>query len=109
MIHIVKGLLPGSKEYFIFREDNTEVNIDVTGGHIKSNAILRPEERKYINEFILMKKSFESPQDEELEAIHNLAEQGMGDYEISKKLNLSFTHVVNTTTEFWRKRMSVNK
>ena len=64
MIHIVNGL-HDHNEYFIFREDNKEVKIDVSGHRIKSNHILLPEERKHINEIILMRDNWESPEDEE--------------------------------------------
>lgn len=89
--------------YFIFREDNTEVRIDISKCYIESDKILLPDERDYINKFLLKKS--ETSKNEEEEFITNLAEQGYTEYYIANKIGRSVSFVNVITTQFWKNRM----
>ena len=89
--------------YFIFREDNTEIRIDLSKGYIKSDKIILSEERDYINKFLLKKS--ETSENEEQEFITNLAEQGYTEYYIANKIGRSVSFVSKISSKFWRDRM----
>ena len=103
---IVVNSLSENNVYFIFRENNQEVKVDISSGRLKSDNRLRPEERKYFYDEIMKRDDINLEVDEELEAINNLAEQGYNDYYIAKKLGLNYSYVVQMTTQFWKDKMS---
>lgn len=102
---IVVNSLSENNVYFIFRDDNKEIKVDVSSGRIRANHKLRPEERKYFYDEILMFDDLNDEIDEESESINNLAEQGYTDYAIAKRLYLNVSSVARITDKFWKDRM----
>lgn len=103
-MHIVESMTD-KDVYFIFREGNQEVKVDVRSGRIRSDNKLRPEERKYFYDEILMFDDLNDGIGKESEAINNLAEQGFSDHSIALRLDLKVDYVAKKTAKYWKDRM----